>query len=304
MTMPCTFRRNGRPAKLAALAFAGVCAILPLASPAQVSATGEKQLGPANDKPAVLDKVGIDQKLNQQLPLNLNFVDETGKAVTLGSYFGARPVILALVYFQCPMLCSEELNGLTSALRMVRLTPGKDFDVVVVSIDPTEGPALAAAKKAGYIKRYGKIETAGGWHFLTGQQPAIDALTKAVGFGYTKIPGPDGKLNQFAHASAIQLVTPQGRMAQYYMGVEYSPKDLLLGLVETSSNRIGSPVANILTYCYHYDPATNSHSLIVARVVQMGGLVTLLTLGSFMLLMFRKDLHQARADATRVHSHS
>ena len=216
----------------------------------------------------------------------------TGKTVQLGQYFGKHPAILALVYFQCPMLCSEELNGLTSALRMVHLTPGKDFDVVVVSIDPTEGPSLAAAKKASYMKRYGKLETADGWHFLTGKQTEIDALTSAVGFGYTKIPGPDGKLDQFAHASAIQIVTPEGKIAQYYLGVEYSPQDLLLGLVEASSNKIGSPVANILTYCYHYDPATNTLSLIVARVMQLGGLVTLLSLGGFMLVMFRHDAKQ------------
>ena len=259
---------------------------------AQVSSYGDKARGPENDRPSVLSKVGITQKLDQQLPLGLGFADETGKQVQLGQYFGKHPAILALVYFQCPMLCSEELNGLTSALRMVHLTPGKDFDVVVVSIDPSEGPALAAAKKASYVKRYGQLQTADGWHFLTGQQASIDVLTQAVGFGYTKIPGPDGKLTQFAHASAIQIVTPQGRLAQYYMGVEYSPKDLLLGLVDASSNKIGSPVANILTYCYHYDPATNTHSLIVARVVQLGGLVTLLSLGGFMLVMFRHDAKQ------------
>jgi protein SCO1/2 len=272
-----------------------VCAGLVLGSSglmAQVSSYGDKATGPENEKPTVLSKVGITQRLDEQLPLGLSFADETGNQVQLGQYFGKHPAILALVYFQCPMLCSEELNGLTSALRMVHLTPGKDFDVVVVSIDPTEGPALAAAKKASYVKRYGQPQTADGWHFLTGQQPAIDALTQAVGFGYTKIPGPDGKLDQFAHASAIQIVTPQGKLAQYYMGVEYSPKDLLLGLVEASSNKIGSPVANILTYCYHYDPATNTHSLIVARVMQLGGLVTLLSLGGFMLVMFRHDAKQ------------
>jgi protein SCO1 len=263
----------------------------------QVSQPGEKAVGAQSDKPSpILEKVGIAQNLNAQLPLDLNFADESGKTVQLGSYFGKHPAILALVYFQCPMLCSEELNGLTSSLRMVKLTPGKDFDVIVVSIDPTEGPALAAAKKAGYMKRYGQPETAGGWHFLTGQQASIDALTKAVGFGYVKIAGPDGKLNQFAHASAIQIVTPQGKLAQYYMGVEYSPKDLRLGLVEASDNKIGSPVDNILTYCYHYDPGTNTHSLIVARVVQLGGAVTLLLLGGFMMVMFRKDIQQARTD--------
>jgi protein SCO1/2 len=272
---------------------------------AQVSSYGDKATGPENEKPTVLSKVGITQRLDEQLPLALNFVDETGRQVQLGQYFGKRPAILALVYFQCPMLCSEELNGLTSALKMVHLTPGRDFDVIVVSIDPSEGPALAAAKKASYMKRYGVPETANGWHFLTGQQPAIDALTQAVGFGYTKIPGPDGKLNQFAHASAIQIVTPQGKLAQYYMGVEYSPKDLLLGLIEASSNKIGSPVANILTYCYHYDPATNSHSLIVARVMQLGGLVTLLSLGGFMLVMFRRDAKQPALHANGgLHAHA
>jgi protein SCO1/2 len=180
---------------------------------------------------------------------------------------------------------------------MVNFVPGKDFNVIVVSIDPTEGTDLAAAKKRSYLKRYGRPETAGGWHFLTGTQPNIDALTKAVGFGYVKIPGPDGKLTQFAHASAIQIVTPEGKLAQYYMGVEYSPKDLRLGLVEASANHIGSPVDNILTYCYHYDPTTNKHSLIIARVVQLGGLVTLFTLGGFMFVMFRRDARHDTGEA-------
>src|SRR5579863_3569059 len=274
-----------------AMAAACVLALVSTAA-AQVSSYADKQVGQSNDTPSVLKKVGISQNLNAQLPLGLVFTDDEGRQVTLGSYLGKRPAILALVYYQCPSLCSEELNGLTGALEMVNFTPGKDFDVVVVSIDPSEGPALAAEKKRGYLKRYGRPETADGWHFLTGQQPSIDALTRAVGFGYVRIPGPDGKLTQFAHASAIQIVTPQGKLAQYYMGVEYSPKDIRLGLVEASANRIGSPVDNILTYCYHYDPGTNKHSLIVARVVQLGGLVTVMTLGGFMLVMFRRDLRR------------
>ena len=245
--------------------------------------------------PSVLGGVGIEQRLNTQLPLNTTFTDDAGRQVALSSYFGKRPAILALVYYQCPMLCSEELNGLTSALQMVNFTPGKDFDIIVISIDPTEGTDLAAAKKRTYLKRYCKPETANGWHFLTGTKPNIDALTDTVGFKYVKIPGPDGKLTQFAHASSIQIVTPEGKLAQYYMGVEYSPKDLLLGLDEASSNRIGSPVDNILTYCYHYDPQTNTHSLIVARVVQMGGFLTVLMLGGFMTIMLRKDFHQSVA---------
>ena len=267
----------------------------PLGS-AQVSSYGEKEMGPANDKPpAILNGVGIEQHLNTQLPLNLTFTDDAGKQVVLGSYFGRNPAILALVYYQCPMLCSEELNGLVSALEMVRYTPGKDFNIVVVSIDPTEGTDLAAAKKRTYVKRYGRPETANGWHFLTGTQPNIDALTKAVGFDYVRIPGPDGRLTQYAHASSIQIVTPEGKLAQYYMGVEYSPKDMLLGLNEASANHIGSPVDNIITYCYHYDPKTNTHSLIVARVVQLGGFVTLVLLGGFMLVMFRRDYKRDRA---------
>jgi protein SCO1/2 len=176
---------------------------------------------------------------------------------------------------------------------MVNFVPGKDFNVIVVSIDPSEGTNLAADKKRNYLRRYGHPETADGWHFMTGNQANIDALTKAVGFGYVKIPGPDGKLTQFAHASSIQIVTPQGKLAQYYMGVEYSPKDIRLGLVEASNNHIGSPVDNILTYCYHYDPATNKHSLIIARIVQMGGGMTVILLGGFMWIMFRRDYRQA-----------
>jgi protein SCO1/2 len=277
---------------------AGLVCAVSLSMTAQVSRYDEKQMGPVSDKPpAILKGVGISQNLNQQLPLSLTFTDDHGQQVQLAQYFGKRPAILALVYYQCPMLCSEELNGLTGALQMVNFVPGKDFDVIVISIDPTEGTDLAAAKKRSYVKRYGHPDSADGWHFLTGTQQNIDAVTKAVGFGYVKIPGPDGKLTQFAHASSIQIVTPAGKLAQYYMGVEYSPKDLRLGLVEASNNHIGSPVDNILTYCYHYDPKTNTHSLIVARVVQLGGLVTVSTLGGFMFVMFRRD-SQHHGDGT------
>ena len=283
-------RKSWSSVALAAAAGVALCAAFTPLLMAQVSRYDEKQMAPVSDKPpAILNKVGIAQRLNEQLPLALTFTDDEGKQVQLASYFGKKPAILALVYYQCPMLCSEELNGLTGALQMVKLEPGKDFNVIVVSIDPSEGTDLAASKKRSYLKRYGRPETASGWHFMTGTQENIDALTKAVGFGYVKIPGPDGRLTQFAHASSIQIVTPEGKLAQYYMGVEYSPKDLRLGLVEASANRIGSPVDNILTYCYHYDPTVNKHTLIIARVVQLGGLVTVFTLGGFMLTMFRKD---------------
>lgn len=275
-----------------------VCAsLLALSLSAQVSAYGDKQSGEntGDELPKVLKGVAVSQHLNQMLPLGASFRDETGADVRLGDYFGKRPAIITLVYFNCPMLCSEELDGLTGALEMVKLTPGKDFDVVVLSIDPTETPELAAKKKAFYVKRYGRPETAAGWHFLTGKTPEIDAVANAVGFGYVRVPGPDGTLSQFAHASSIELVTTEGRLAQYYLGVEYSPKDVLLGLIEASGNKIGSPVANILTYCYHYDPQTNKHSLIVARVVQFGGMVTMASLGGFMFVMFRRDLKLGRS---------
>jgi len=263
---------------------------------AQVSSYGDKQEGEnrGDELPRVLKGVQVTQHLNQQLPLDAAFVDDHGQTVHLSDYFGRKPAILTMVYFNCPMLCSEELDGLTGALEMVNLTPGKDFSVIVISIDPTEGPELAAKKKAFYLKRYGRPETADGWHFLTGRKADIDAVTDATGYGYVRVPGPDGTLSQFAHASSIEVVTTSGKLAQYYLGVEYSPKDVLLGLIEASGNKIGSPVANILTYCYHYDPQANKHSLIVARVVQLGGMMTMAGLGGFMFLMFRKDIQLGR----------
>ncbi|HXE07795.1 MAG TPA: SCO family protein [Acidobacteriaceae bacterium] len=291
-----TIRQRARTITHGIAGAALLCGLLSTAALAQVSSYGDKEEGQnvGDQVPTVLQKVGVDQHLNQSLPLDAQFVDETGKTVRLGDYFGKRPAILSLVYYNCPMLCSEEMDGITSALEMVRLTPGKDFDVIVISIDPTETPALAARKKNYYMRRYGRPGTENGFHFLTGQQPAIDAVSKATGFDYVRVPGPDGKLDQFAHASAIEVVTTSGRVAQYYMGVEYSPKDVMLGLVEASGNKIGSPVQNILTYCYHYDPSTNKHSLIVARVVQLGGMVTVAGLGGFMFVMFRRDLRLGR----------
>ena len=300
MTQQHTMRRTMRKAAMFSCLLG--CAMLCGSGLAQVSSYGDKQQGEnrGDELPKVLKGVAVSQHLNQQLPLNASFVDESGKTVQLGDYFGAKPAVLTMVYFNCPMLCSEELDGLTGSLEMVHLVPGKDFNVIVISIDPSETPELAAKKKAFYLKRYGHPETAQGWHFLTGKQPAIDAVSDAVGFGYVRVPGPDGTLSQFAHASSIEVVTTSGKLAQYYLGVEYSPKDVLLGLIEASGNKIGSPVANILTYCYHYDPETNKHSLIVARVVQVGGMLTMISLGGFMFLMFRKDMKLGREHDLRA----
>ena len=291
-----TIRTMHAGRRMMALALALGCAT---ALGAQVSSYGDKSAGAnsGDQLPTVLQKVQVTQRLNAQLPLDAPFVDDTGAPVTLGKYFdGKHPAIVSLVYYNCPMLCSEEMDGLVSALLMVHLVPGKDFQIVVISIDPSETPQLAAQKKAFYVKRYGHPETADGWHFLTGQKPAIDAVADATGFGYVQVQGPDGRLTQYAHASSIEIATPQGKLAQYYLGVEYSSKDVLLGLIDASGNKIGSPVANILTYCYHYDPSINKHSLIVARVVQLGGIATVLSLGSFMFVMFRRDIKHDHDD--------
>jgi protein SCO1/2 len=268
---------------------------------AQVAPLGEKQPGPVRDEaPQLLKKVAITQKLNTQVPLGLQFRDETGKTVTLGDYFGKRPAILSMVYYKCKMLCPEEMNALVGSLEMVKFDPGKDFNVIFVSIDPTETPQDAAEEKATYMKRYGRPATAGGWHFLTGEQPAITALANAVGYGYTRVPGPDGKMTQFAHASAIEILTPTGRLDQYYLGVEYAPKDIQLGLVEAANGKIGSPVDDILTYCYRYNPLLNRHDLLIARIVQAACLLTVLLLGTYMFINFRRDIRNGRSAAAKT----
>jgi protein SCO1 len=259
----------------------------------------QKSGTPADQQPLMLKKISIQQRLNTQIPLNLEFRDETGKAVQLGDYFGKKPVILSLVYFQCKILCPEEIDGLVGALEMLKFNPGRDFNVVLVSIDATETPEIAAREKAFYMKRYGRPQDVNGWHFLTGQEPAIRALATAVGFGYAPMQGPDGKMTQFAHASAVELVTPEGRLAQYYLGVEFSPKDIQLGLVEASHGTIGSPVDNLLTYCYQYDPTENRHTLMYIRIFQAGAVLTILLLGTFLVVNFRRDIREARQQKTQ-----
>lgn len=289
-------------AKAAAMLLACALACLAPRVHAQSQFFGLQKPGtPADQQPLLLKKISIQQRLNAQLPLNLEFRDETGKAVHLGDYFGKRPVILSLVYYQCKILCPEEIDGLVGALEMLKFVPGRDFDVVLVSIDPTETPQIAAREKAFYLKRYGRPQTAGGWHFLTGQEPAIRTLASTVGFGYVPMQGPDGRMNQYAHASAIELVTPQGRLAQYYLGVEFSPKDLQLGLVEAGHGATGSLVDNLLTYCYRYDPTQYRHTLVYVRIFQAGWVLTVVALGWFLLVNFRRDVREARVQ--NIHAH-
>ena len=239
---------------------------------------------PANVRPPGLKNVGIEQHLNEQISPDLVFRDETGKAVRLGDYFGKKPLILNLVYFQCPMLCGEVLSGLTNSMRVLKFDVGKEFDVLTISFNPQETPAMAAAKKAEYLKRYGRASAEQGWHFLTGPQESIAALTKAAGFQYQYDP----KINQFAHATAIAVLTPQGRIAQYYYGVEYAPKDLRLGLVEASDNKIGTVVDEVLLYCYHYDPQAGKYGAVIARILRLSAAATILLIGMMLAILMRR----------------
>jgi len=236
--------------------------------------------------------VGIDQHLNEPLPLDLLFKDENGKDVRLGNYFGAKPVVLALVYYQCPMLCNELLNGLVSSLRVLPFDAGKEFSVVAVSFNPDEEPSLAYDVKSAYLKRYGHRGDPSSWHFLTGKPPSIDRLTQAVGFRYSY----DAQIKQYAHASGIMLATPQGRLSRYFYGIEFAPRDLRLGLVEASANKIGSLTDQVLLFCYHYDPAHGKYGFIIMNVIRLCGVVFVLTLGVSILWMVRRDLQSRIED--------
>ena len=240
-----------------------------------------------NGLPKALNGVGIDQKLGQQLPLDLALIDENGKSVKLGDYFGKKPVVLSLVYYQCPMLCNQILNGMVTAFKVMAFKPGEEFEVVTVSFDPRETPALAAAKKSTYVNYLPEARRAGaaaGWHFLTADEANIAQLTKAVGFRYHW----DAATNQFAHASAIYVTTPEGKLARYFYGIEYAPRDLRLGLIEAADNKIGSPMDQLLLYCYHYDPATGKYGARVMNLMRVGGVATLIGVVVMLFAMRRR----------------
>jgi protein SCO1 len=245
---------------------------------------------PTNERPPLLQNVGIEQHLDSQVPPDLPFVDDAGKAVKLGDYFGRKPLILNLVYFNCTMLCGEELAGLAGAMRLIKFDVGNEFDVITVSFDPRETPSMAADKKKDYVQRYGRSNAGAGWHFLTGQPNAIDALTKAVGFQYQYDP----KTNQYAHATAIMVLTPQGHISRYLYGVDFPPKDLRMALVEASQAKIGNPVDAVLLYCYHYNPATGKYGAVIGNILRLAGAVTILLLGGLILTLWRLDRSAAK----------
>lgn len=251
---------------------------------------------PVNVRPPGLKNVGIRQNLNQQIPPELAFTDDLGRPVHLADYFGKRPLILNLVYYNCPMLCGEVLSGLERSMRMMKFDVGKEFDVITVSFDPQETPEMAAKKKSEFLKRYTRAGAEQGWHFLVGKPDAINALTQVAGFDYQY----DEKTRQFAHATAIMILTPQGKIAQYYYGVEYPPKDLRLGLVEAGEGKIGNVVDQMLLYCYHYDPEQGKYSATILRVLRLAGVATMLFLGTLIVVMIRRGPAHGAQGAGRV----
>jgi protein SCO1/2 len=275
---------NGRVAVLA-----GVMALASVV----VSAQGEGGLRPpagvpSSQMPGELQNVEFVQRLDEPLPLELPFVDEDGRQVRLGDYFSRKPVVLAFVYYECPMLCSQVLNGVTSTLATLDETAGRDYEVVAVSFDPRDTPVMAAAKKKAYVDRYKRPGSEGGFHFLTGSEAAVRAVTAAAGFKYSW----DEKTQQFAHASGFVVATPQGRLSRYFFGIEYAPRDLKFALVESSAGRVGTLVDQLLLYCYHYNPTTGSYSFVAMKAVQLGGALTLLLLAGFVVVALRRE-HRA-----------
>jgi protein SCO1/2 len=251
---------------------------------------------PSSQVPLALQQVSFEQRLNEQLPLDLEFRDESGRIVKLGEYFGRKPVVLTFVYYECPMLCTQVLNGLESALRVLNETVGKEFDVVTVSFDPKETSVLAAGKKKAYLERYKRPEAEQGWHFLTGEQASIDALTKAAGFNYAW----DDASHQFAHASGIVVTTPAGKVSRYFFGIDFSPRDVKFALIESSNEKIGSLADRLLLYCYHYDPAKGNYGFVAMRAVRIGGAVTILALVGFVFVSLRRDGHRLNTDSAQI----
>ena len=236
-------------------------------------------------RPPALRDVAFDQKLNQQVPLGLAFRDESGKTVQLADYIKQKPVILTFVYYKCRDLCPLLLDGVVRSLRALSFDAGNQFDLITLSIDAHDGPALAAAKKKDIIDQYSRPGAATGWHFLTGDEAAIQKLTQSVGFHYTYDP----HTGEFAHASGIVLLTPKGRTARYYYGIDFSPRDLRLGLIEAAAGKIGSPIDQLLLFCYHYDPVTGKYGLLITNVIRLAGAATVVILGAFILIMLRRE---------------
>ena len=243
-------------------------------------------VGPSSSTlPPALQNVGFEPPLNGQMPLDIPFLDENGSSVKLGDYFKQKPVVLAFVYYGCPMLCNQVEQGVVGALRMLSFTPGRDYDVVFVSFDPRESPDIAAQKKKAAISRFNRPEAAAGWHFLTGSKESIDAATKAANFRYNF----NEKTNLFAHASGVMILTPDGRISRYFYGVEYPGRDMRLGHVDASAGKIGSPIDHVLLFCYQYDPTAATYSASILKIVRLGGILTVLAIVAGILFFKRRE---------------
>jgi len=293
MTQPCTKpRRTRSPQNLVCvLVISAICAFSAVTAHAQItsapaSAGYKREPGMTSSQvPAALREIGFDQNLDQHVPLDVAFRDERGATVRLGDYFGKRPVVLVFAYYDCPMLCTQVINGLSSALGVLSLNPGQDFDIVTVSFNPADTPAAASAKKAMYLERYKRDGAAGSWHFLTGDPPSIERLTKAAGFRYVW----DATTKQFAHPSGIIVLTADGRLARYLFGIEYGPRDLRYAIVEASDGRVGNAADALLLYCYHYDPMSGRYGFVVMRALRLAGGATVLALAGFVYVMLRRE---------------
>ena len=250
----------------------------------------------ATTKTGILKEVSIEQRIGQQLPLDLPFKDDAGNEVRLGRYFGNKPVVMALAYYECPMLCTQVLNGMTGALKTLSFDAGKDFEVVVVSIDPRDGFRMAGAKKATYLEHYGRPATAAGWHFLTGTEASIKPLAEAIGFHYAY----DANLKQYAHGAAIYVATPKGVISRYFLGIEFAPRDLRLALVEASNNALGTIADQVLLLCYHYDPTTGKYGAAILNAIRAGFIVTVGAFLTFLFVSLRREAAAAKAAAGRT----
>jgi protein SCO1/2 len=269
-----------------------VLAVVTTAAQSDVPGVNPTPGMPANQMPGVLADVRFDQRLNEPLPLDTPFTDEEGRPVQLGDYFGRKPVVMAFVYYECPMLCTQVLNGLTTSLIMLQETVGREFDVVAISFDARETPVLASGKKKSNLDRYRRPESASGWHFLTGDESSIKTVTAAAGFRYVW----DDKTQQFAHPSGIVIATPEGKIARYFFGIDYASRDVKFALVESSAGRIGNAIDQLLLYCYHYDPATGTYGFVAMGAVRVGGAVTVLALAGFVIVSIRREQRVAMSE--------
>lgn len=271
----------------------GIVSLLALCAVAGAQTIPDNVGKPSSGLPAQLQNVGFEPQLNAQLPLDLNFRDESGRDVQLREYFGRKPVVLALVYYGCPMLCNQVEMGVVGSLKMLSFNSGRDYQVIFVSFDPRESPDMAAKKKIAALSRYGRPEAVSGWHFLTGKEEAVRALASAANFRYSF----DEKHNLFAHASGIMLLTPDGRISRYFYGVEYPSRDVRLGLVDASAGKIGTPIDHLLLYCFQYNPETARYSATVLRIVRLGGILTIFAIVAGILIFRRRDVRAASANS-------